>query len=263
MNKAKGLSDSQLLRYSRHILLPEIDIAGQETLLAAKIFIIGAGGLGSPAAMYLASSGIGEITLCDHDFVDASNLQRQIVHDLESLGINKARSAARRLRTMSPDTRIRTLESKASEALLRQEIPNADIVLDCTDNFPTRYLINKICFEYRTPLISGAAIGFQGQVLSLDFRRTNSPCYACVFPDSPDAPEQDMSCALFGVFSPLVGIIGSTQAAAALRLLLSLGDPQPSPRLHLYQALRGEWRSLDIERDPQCPVCGVCGKSHD
>lgn len=257
MKQESSLSDSQLLRYSRHILLPEIDIVGQEKLLASKILIIGAGGLGSPVAMYLASSGIGEMTLCDHDFVDASNLQRQIVHDLESLGVNKARSAARRLRTMSPDTRIRTLETQATASLLRHEVQHADIVIDCTDNFSTRYLINKICVEYQTPLISGAAIGFSGQLLTLDFRQADHPCYACVFPDEASAPDQDINCALFGVFSPLVGIIGCSQAAAALRLLLDLGDPlNPAPpRLHVYQAIQGEWHSVNITRDPECPVC--------
>lgn len=248
------LNDAQLLRYSRHILLPEIDIAGQIKLLSSRILIIGVGGLGSPVAMYLAASGVGELTLCDHDHVEISNLQRQIVHDIDSLGMNKAHSAARRLQRMNPETHVRTLELRADRTLLEQEISLADLVLDCSDNFSTRYLINELCVAKKTPLISGAAIGFQGQLGIFDFRHAHTACYACIFPDHPDAAEHDISCALFGVFAPLVGVIGSSQALAALTLLLGIHQ-ETTQTLRIYHGLKNHWQTLSLHKDPQCPVC--------
>jgi molybdopterin/thiamine biosynthesis adenylyltransferase len=246
------MDDAQLLRYSRHLLLDEIGIDGQEKLNRASVLIVGAGGLGSPAALYLAAAGVGRIVLCDHDQVDLTNLQRQIAHDQASLGINKAQSAAARMRAMNPVINIVPLSARLEGAALLAQVAAADVVLDCSDNFATRHAINRACVKYRKPLVSGAAVRFDGQVSVFDRRRNDAPCYACLFPEAAGGGE--MRCAEFGVFAPLVGIIGSTQAAEALKLLMDIGNSL-NGRLLLHNALEGDWRSIRLKQDPACPVC--------
>lgn len=246
------MDDHQLLRYSRHILLDEIGIAGQARLLAAHALIIGAGGLGSPAALYLAASGVGRISLADHDQVDLTNLQRQIAHDMASLGVNKARSAARRMQAMNPEVNVLPLETRLAGAALDAAVAQADVVLDCSDNFATRYAVNTACVAHRRPLVSGAAVRFDGQVSVFDLSQANAPCYACLFPAEGETGE--MRCAEFGVFAPLVGVVGSLQAVEALKLLLGIGQSL-NGRLLLIDALAGQWREIRVRRDPRCPVC--------
>lgn len=251
------MDDTQLLRYSRHLLLDEIGIDGQEKLNRARALVIGAGGLGSPVALYLAAAGVGHITLCDHDQVDLSNLQRQIAHDTASLGVNKAESAAVRMRAMNPDIEVVPLPLKlAGEALLEQ-VALADVVLDCSDNFATRHAVNRACARYRTALVSGAAVRFDGQVSVFDLRHDDAPCYACLFPE--EAGGGEMRCAEFGVFAPLVGVVGSIQAAEALKLLMGIGQSL-NGRLLLHNALDGDWRAIRLKKDPACPVCAA--RSH-
>lgn len=247
------LDDEQLLRYSRHILLPEIGIDGQEKLLAAHAVIIGAGGLGSPIALYLAASGVGRLTLCDHDKVDLTNLQRQIVHDTGTIGLAKVDSAQRRLHAINPQVQVRTVEARVAADELDTLVSDADVVLDATDNFATRHAINRACVRRRRPLVSGAGVRFDGQVSVFDLRNADSPCYHCLFPEAGDLEE--MRCAVMGVFAPLTGIIGTTQAAEALKLLAGLGETLCG-RLLLLDALRMEWRSIRLKRDPGCGVCG-------
>ncbi len=246
------MDDQQLLRYSRHILLNEIGIEGQARLLGAHALIVGAGGLGSPAALYLAAAGVGRITLADHDDVDLTNLQRQIAHDMTSLGVNKARSAARRMQAMNPEVSILPLETRLAGEALDAAVGEADVVLDCSDNFTTRYAVNAACVAHRRPLVSGAAVRFDGQVSVFDRRQPDAPCYACLFPAEADTGE--MRCAEFGVFAPLVGVVGSLQAAEALKLLLGVGQSL-SGRLLLIDSLAGQWRAIRVRRDPGCPVC--------
>lgn len=245
------LSDLALLRYSRHILLPEIDITGQERLLASRALIVGAGGLGSPVALYLASAGVGQITIADNDTVELSNLQRQIVHDNDSLTMNKAQSAARHMQRLNPDVQIHALTERLDHNRLRQLAVDHDVVLDCCDNFATRHAINAACVETGTPLVSGAAVRFSGQLAVYDTRETNAPCYACVFPASGEAT--DGPCATFGVLSPLVGVIGSLQAVEAIKLLA--GVPAQPGWLTMYDALSGEFSRIKMPRDMQCPTC--------
>lgn len=250
------MNDQQLLRYSRHILLPQIDVAGQECLLAARALVIGAGGLGSPAALYLASAGVGTLVLADGDIVDATNLQRQILHRESSLGQPKAESGRLRLAEINPECRILPLVERLTDARLEEEIAVADVILDCSDNFATRHAINRACVKYRKPLVSGAAIRFDGQVSVFDARggkNTDSPCYHCLFPEGQDVEE--VRCAVMGVFAPLTGIIGSVQAAEALKLLIGCGTSLAG-RLLLLDGLAMEWRTIAIPRDPGCPVCG-------
>ena len=246
------MNDAQLLRYSRHILLDEIGIEGQERIRAAHVLIIGAGGLGSPAALYLASAGVGRITLVDHDTVDLTNLQRQIAHTTQRVGQAKVVSARAALAAINPDVHIDGLEQRADEALLAQCLPQVDVVLDCSDNFETRQSINAACVHSRKPLVSGAAIRFDGQVSVYDSRDDNSPCYACVFP--PDATFEEINCATMGVFAPLVGIIGTVQAAEALKLLTGVGRSLAG-RLQMLDARAMEWNEVQIPRNPHCPVC--------
>lgn len=246
------MDDGQLLRYSRHILLDQIGIDGQERLLHAHALIVGAGGLGSPVALYLAAAGVGRVTLADHDVVEMTNLQRQIAHDMNSLGVNKAESAARRMQAMNPDVQVVPLREKLAGAPLDAAVAAADVVLDCSDNFPTRQAVNRACVRHRKPLVSGAAVRFDGQVAVFDLRQQDAPCYACLFPE--DAQDAQMRCAEFGVFAPLVGVIGALQASEALKLLIGAGESL-SGRFLLYDALAAQWRSLRLKKDPGCMVC--------
>jgi molybdopterin/thiamine biosynthesis adenylyltransferase len=246
------MNDDQLLRYSRHILLDQIGIAGQEKLLAAHALIIGAGGLGSPVALYLAAAGVGHITLADDDTVELTNLQRQIAHDMHSLGVNKAESAARRMHEMNPDIRINPVKLRLQGDALDAAVAEADVVLDCSDNFPTRHAVNRACVRHRKPLVSGAAVRFDGQISVFDLRHASAPCYACLFPEH--AQDAEMRCAEFGVFAPLVGVVGSIQAVEALKLLIGTGESL-SGRLLLHEALSADWRTLRLKKDPGCEVC--------
>ena len=246
------MNDNQLLRYSRHILLPQIAYEGQERLTESHALIVGAGGLGSPAALYMAAGGVGTLTICDFDTVDLTNLQRQIIHTTEAVGVNKAVSAKRTLNAINPDTVIHIVQDKSTEDTFEKLIAAADVVLDCSDNFATRYALNRLCFKLKKPLVSGAAIGFEGQVTVFDFRHQASPCYHCLFPD--DGSETEMRCSENGVFSPLVGMIGTTQAAEAMKLLMEIGQTLEG-RLLLLDALNMEWRTIKLGRDHQCAVC--------
>ncbi|WP_137936961.1 molybdopterin-synthase adenylyltransferase MoeB [Chitinivorax sp. B] len=246
------MNDDQLLRYSRHILLDEIGVEGQQRMLDAHVLVIGAGGLGSPAALYLGSAGIGQLTICDHDKVDATNLQRQVAHSLTSIGQNKALSIKDRLAQINPDCQVHTITQRVAGDTLLELVARTDVVLDCSDNFDTRHAINQACALYRKPLVSGAAVRFDGQISVFDLRRLDAPCYHCLFPDTGDA--NDGPCALFGVFAPLVGIIGSMQAAEALKLLIPAGDTLVG-RLLLLDGLTMKWREMRFKQDPACPVC--------
>lgn len=246
------MNDQQLLRYSRHILLPQIGIEGQERLLAARALVVGAGGLGSPAAMYLASAGLGTIVLCDDDTVDLTNLQRQILHRTASVGRPKVLSGRDTLAQINPEVNVMALERRLEGAGFEEQVAAADVVLDCSDNFATRHALNRACVKFRKPLVSGAAIRFDGQVSVFDLRRPESPCYNCLFPEGQDAEE--VRCAVMGVFAPLVGIIGATQAAEALKLVAGCGESL-SGRLLLLDGLRMEWRAIALAKDPGCAVC--------
>ena len=247
------MTDDQLLRYSRHVLLDEIGIEGQQRLLASHAVVIGAGGLGSPVALYLGTAGVGRLTLVDHDTVDLTNLQRQIAHDESRLGQPKAESAAQTLRRINPDVVVHALARRADAALLDALVASADVVLDCSDNFRTRQAVNAACVAHRVPLVSGAAIGFDGQISVYDSRDATHPCYACLFP--PDAAFEEVACATMGVFAPLVGIIGSMQAAEALKLLARTGTSLAG-RLLMLDGRQMHWDEVRLPRQPGCPVCG-------
>lgn len=247
------MNDNQLLRYSRHILLPQIEYDGQEKLTQSHVLIVGAGGLGSPVAMYLAASGVGTLTICDFDAVDMTNLQRQIIHTTQSVGINKAVSAQQTIFEINPEVTVYTVQKKSTEAEMAALVAQADVVVDCSDNFATRYSLNRLCFEHKTPLVSGAAIRFEGQITVFDFRNEATPCYHCLYPDV--GSDQEMRCADNGVFAPLVGMIGTAQAAEALKLLLNIGETLQG-RLLLLDALTAEWRTIKLARDASCAVCG-------
>jgi molybdopterin-synthase adenylyltransferase len=247
------MTDDQLLRYSRHILLNELGEEGQEKLLASHALVIGAGGLGSPVALYLGSAGVGRITLVDNDVVDATNLQRQIAHDLAKVGINKAHSARASIAALNPDVQVTCITQRADAALLDTLVAGADVVVDCCDNFATRHAINAACVQHRKPLVSGAAIRFDGQITVYDSRDAASPCYACVFP--PDSTLEETRCATMGVFAPLVGIIGSMQAAEALKLLSGVGTALTG-RLLMLDGRHMEWNEVRIPRAQGCSVCG-------
>ncbi len=247
------MNDEQLLRYSRHILLDELGIEGQEKLLASHAVVIGAGGLGSPVALYLASAGVGHITLVDHDEVDATNLQRQIAHNLDRVGLPKAESARTAMHAINPEVRVDALVRRADDALLDELLPTAQVVLDCTDNFATRHLINRACVRHRVPLVSGAAIRFDGQLSVYDPCEPKSPCYACVFPETEGLEET--RCATMGVFAPLVGIIGTIQAAEALKLLCGMGSRLVG-KLMMLDGRGMEFHTIGLGRNPDCPVCG-------
>jgi molybdopterin-synthase adenylyltransferase len=248
------MTDDELLRYSRHILLPEIGIEGQERLLASHALVIGAGGLGSPIALYLASAGVGRITICDGDKVDLTNLQRQIVHRTESIGRMKVESARSTLASINPQALVVAVAERVDEERIAALTAEADIVLDGSDNFDTRHAVNRACVRHRKPLVSGAAVRFDGQVAVFDMRRDDAPCYACLFPET--AEQEDVRCAVMGVFAPLTGIIGTLQAAEALKLLTATGETLTG-RLLLVDALRMELRTIRFRKDEGCPVCGV------
>ncbi|MEO7761146.1 MAG: molybdopterin-synthase adenylyltransferase MoeB [Casimicrobiaceae bacterium] len=246
------MDDTDLLRYSRHILLPEIGIDGQENIAAGHALIVGAGGLGSPVALYLASAGVGTITLCDADTVDLTNLQRQIAHDTSTIGLPKVESARRRMASINPGVDVRARALRAGPDELVELVGEASVVLDCTDNFATRHAINRACVAAGRPLVSGAALRFDGQLAVFDVRRDESPCYHCLFREGDEIEET--RCAVMGVFAPLVGVIGAMQAVEALKLLAQCGEPGIG-KLFLYDALTADWRTLRIKRDPECPVC--------
>ena len=246
------MDDEQLLRYSRHILLPEIGVEGQQALLDARMLIIGAGGLGSPAAMYLAAAGVGTIAIADDDEVDLTNLQRQILHTADMVGAPKVESARLTLNRLNPLTRVEPLKLRLEGEALAAEVARADVVLDCSDNFATRHAINRACLQHRKPLVSGAAIRFDGQVSVFDLRRADSACYHCLFPEGEDLEE--VRCAVMGVFAPIVGIVGTTQAAEALKLVIGCGTSLDG-RLLLLDGLGMEWRSISLGKDPGCAVC--------
>ena len=247
------MNDDQLLRYSRHILLEEIGVEGQAALLGARALVIGAGGLGSPAAMYLAAAGVGTIAIADDDEVDLTNLQRQIMHSADMVGRAKVDSAAATLQRLNPGVRVEALRQRLTGAALEAEVARADVVLDCSDNFATRHAVNRACVALRKPLVSGAAIRFDGQAAVFDLRQPDSACYHCVFPEGEDVEE--VRCAVMGVFAPLVGIIGATQAAEALKLISGAGESLDG-RLLLLDGLAMRWRSVSFGRDPGCAVCG-------
>jgi molybdopterin/thiamine biosynthesis adenylyltransferase len=246
------MNDAQLLRYSRHILLDEIGIEGQARLLAAHALVIGAGGLGSPAAMYLAASGVGHITLVDDDAVDLTNLQRQVMHTTGRIGMPKVESGLMALREINPDVKVTALCERADERRLRELVPTASVVLDCSDNFATRHALNRACVAVGVPLVAGAAIRFDGQLSVFDMRRADCPCYACVFPE--DSGFEDVACSTMGVFAPLVGIVGAVQAAEAMKLILGIGTPLAG-RLLLLDGRAMEWTEIKAGRNPACSVC--------
>ena len=246
------MDDDQLLRYSRHILLDEIGVEGQQRLLDGHALVIGAGGLGSPVALYLGTAGVGRITLVDHDTVDVTNLQRQIAHKLSRVGQPKAASAKQTIAEINPDVQVDAVIQRADAAWLADAVARADVVLDCSDNFATRQAVNAACVAARKPLVSGAAIGFDGQISVYDTRDAEAPCYACLFP--PESTFEEVRCATMGVFAPLVGIIGSMQAAEALKLLAGVGSSLAG-RLQMLDARRMEWTEIRLPRQPGCPVC--------
>ena len=248
------MNDNQLLRYSRHILLPQVGYEGQEKLTQSHALIVGAGGLGSPAALYLAASGVGKLTICDFDNVDLTNLQRQIIHTTATVGINKAVSAQQTIYEINPEVVVQTVQQKSTEEEFKKLAAEADVVIDCSDNFATRYTLNRVCLQLKKPLVSGAAIGFEGQITVFDFRHEASPCYHCLFPDNGE--DTDLRCATNGVFAPLVGMIGTTQAAEALKLIMNIGESLQG-RLLLLDVLSMEWRTIRLSKDPVCSVCST------
>lgn len=247
------MQDDLLLRYSRHIMLPQIEYAGQEKLTQSHALIVGAGGLGAPVAMYLAAAGVGTLTICDFDQVDLTNLQRQIIHTTAAVGQNKALSAQATIAALNPEVNVHVETTRLNDEALAARVLAADVVIDCSDNFATRYLLNQLCFDYKKPLVSGAAIRFEGQLSVFDFRHADSPCYHCLYPDVGD--DQALRCADNGVFAPLVGMIGTAQAAEAIKVLLNMGQSMEG-RLLLLDALSAEWRTIRLKKDPSCAVCG-------
>ena len=247
------MTDDQLLRYSRHLLLNEIGVEGQEKILQSHVLVIGAGGLGSPVVLYLATAGVGRITLVDNDVVDVTNLQRQIAHNMADVGDYKANSAMKKVSYINTDVQVIPVLRRADAALLDSLVPDVDVVIDCCDNFATRHAINAACVQHRKPLVSGAAIRFDGQITVFDSRSDASPCYACIFP--PDASLEETRCATMGVFAPLVGIIGSMQAAEALKLISGAGTSLTG-RLQMLDGRDMSWNEVRFKRDATCSVCG-------
>ena len=248
------MNDAQLLRYSRHILLPEIDVAGQQSIVAAHALVVGAGGLGSPAALYLASAGVGHISLADADIVDLTNLQRQILHTTPDVGRAKVDSGRDALARINPEVSVTALQSRLAGDELDALVATCDVVLDCCDNFATRHAVNRACVKHRKPLVSGAGVRFDGQITVFDMRRADSPCYHCLFPE--DAELEETRCAVMGVFAPLTGIIGAMQAAEALKLIAGVGETLCG-RVLLLDVLSMQWREVRLKKDPGCAVCSA------
>jgi molybdopterin/thiamine biosynthesis adenylyltransferase len=246
------MNDQQLLRYSRQIMLPQVDIAGQQKLLDSKVLIVGAGGLGSPASIYLASAGVGQITIYDDDEVDLSNLQRQIAHHTSDIGTDKVISTQRTLKNINPDIKVIAVKRRLEGELLNNEVKSADIVLDCCDNFNTRFAVNSACVEHKTALVSGAAIRFEGQVSVFTPGFNDSPCYNCLYADNG---KEMQNCATNGVISPITGIIGSIQAMEAMKLIMAIGTALTG-RLLLLDGLSMQWNEMKLRRNSQCPTCG-------
>lgn len=252
---SRELDDQQLLRFSRQIMLPELDVAGQEKLLNARVLIVGLGGLGSPSALYLAAAGVGELVLADDDAVELSNLQRQIVHDTASLGVPKAESARRTLRRLNPDLRVETLIERMTPERLLDLAGRVDLVIDATDNFAVRYAMNDACWATGTPLVSGAAIRWEGQVAVFDPRQPDAACYRCLYREGSD---EALNCSENGVIAPLVGVIGTCQALEAIKLICGVGETLAGYVLY-FDARHMDWRKLRLRRDPDCPTCGRRG----
>lgn len=249
------MTDDQLLRYSRHILLDEMGIEGQEKVLASHALIIGAGGLGSPAALYLASAGVGHITLVDDDVVDLTNLQRQIAHTTARVGVPKVESAAEAMAAINPEVQVTALKTRVDAAALDALVQSATVVLDCSDNYPTRQAVNAACVKHGTPLVAGAVIRFDAQITVVDPRNDKSPCYACIFP--PDAEFEEVRCSTMGVFAPLVGVVGAMQAAEALKLMAGIGSSLAG-RLLMLDGRSMEWSTMQVHIAPECAVCAHC-----
>lgn len=245
------MNDEQLLRYSRQIMLPQWDIAGQEKILNSRVLIVGLGGLGCPVAMYLAAAGVGQLVLADFDEVDLSNLQRQIAHGSADIGTLKAVSAQNTLKTLNDTVETVVITERLDEMRLHDETKSADVVVDCSDNFSTRHAINRACVSSGTPLVSGAAIRFEGQVAVFDPRDEEAPCYRCLYAEESD---ENLSCSESGVISPLVGVIGSMQALETLKVLAGVGQTLTG-KLLMFDGLSADWRTLKLPRDPACPVC--------
>ena len=248
------MQDNQLERYSRHILLPEIEYDGQEKLLQSHVLIIGAGGLGSSTVIYLASSGVGKLTICDFDKVELSNLQRQVIHNDATIGMNKAVLAKQFIKKLNPDVIVDTLEEKLDIQSMKIIAEDVDIIIDCSDNFSTRYALNQIAYDLKKPLVSGAAIKFEGQLSVFDFTNKMSPCYECLFPDTKE--DQELRCSDHGVFSPLVGMIGSAQAAEAIKVMLSIGNLLVG-KLAVIDIKTMQWQNFSVNKDPACKVCST------
>ena len=246
------MNDEQLLRYSRHILLPEVGVEGQQKILSASALVIGAGGLGSPAALYLAAAGVGTIVLADGDAVDLTNLQRQILHASGSVGKPKVESGREALARINPEVRVVPIRQRVGDDALDRLVASSAVVLDCSDNFATRHAVNRACVRHRKPMVSGAAVRFDGQVSVFDLRDEASACYHCLFPENAELEE--MRCAVMGIFAPLTGIIGTIQAAEALKLLAGVGETL-NGRLMILDALAMQWRTIKLAKDPACPVC--------
>lgn len=246
------MKDEQLLRYSRHILLPEIGIEGQEKLRSANVLIVGAGGLGCPAALYLAAAGIGHLTLADSDKVDLTNLQRQILYGTESVGAVKVEAARATLKAFNPDVSVVALHKRLQGNEFLDLVAGTDVVLDCSDNFATRHALNRACVKQRKPLISGAAIRFDAQLTLYDLRKNESPCYACLFPE--DGEVEEVQCSTMGVFAPLTGVIGAMQAMEAIKVLARVGELLTG-RLLIFDARTADWRSVKVSKDTACAVC--------
>lgn len=248
------MNDEQLLRYSRHILLPEIGVEGQERLRAARALVVGAGGLGCPAALYLAAAGVGRLTIADSDRVDLTNLQRQILYRTDSVGAPKVDAARATLGAVNPEVELITLQKRLQADDLPEVVAGADIVLDCSDNFATRHAINRACVTYRKPLVSGAAIRFDAQLMVFDLRKPDAPCYACLFPE--DGEIEEVQCAVMGVFAPMTGAVGALQAMEAIKLIAGAGESL-NGRLLLLDAKSAEWRTVRVSKDPACAVCSA------
>lgn len=247
------MNDNQLLRYSRQIMLPQIDIEGQQKLLDANVLIVGAGGLGSPAALYLAAAGVGTLTIYDNDTVDLSNLQRQITHHTPDIGTDKVISTRQTLNQLNPEVKISAIKQRLEGDQLNYEVMQADVVLDCSDNFTTRFAINSACVKQQTPLVSGAAIRFEGQIAVFTSGKNDSPCYNCLYHSDG---EDLQNCATNGVIAPLTGIIGSIQALEAMKLIIDIGEALTG-RLLLLDGLTMEWNTMKLRKNPDCPTCGV------